>query len=275
MNPLFKKPKDVRYVDMAIWIDENIYSENCDMDKAFTYMYLLAYMLASKAKYFKNLNDYDGFAYSLAFSTYSRYMDPNKKKIKSVLNYMKSIMYFRKLTYDRETFCEVINPEYNVTWDDNKYKLNKVVTLESQNRSNFIQLNLDGIFAELPALIQKNIPGVYTKDKSMRNCLYKSVLLSLISSYTLPQINQEKLEEKIDKLTSFNETNFYRRYLTQDIILWHLPQGMESVVKLIINKVNKELIEIIRSLSNDIKVTDYDLELMFKSAYENWNEEGY
>ena len=85
------------------------------MDKAFTYMYLLAYMLASKAKYFKNLNDYDGFAYSLAFSTYSRYMDPNKKKIKSVLNYMKSIMYFRKLTYDRETFCEVINPEYNVT----------------------------------------------------------------------------------------------------------------------------------------------------------------
>jgi len=83
------------------------------MDKAFTYMYLLAYMLASKAKYFNTITDYDGFAYFLAYSTYSRYKDQSKKPVKSVLNYMKSIMYFRKLTYDRETFCEVINPEYN------------------------------------------------------------------------------------------------------------------------------------------------------------------
>ena len=83
------------------------------MDKAFTYMYLLAYMLSCKAKYFKNIDDYDGFAYFLAYSTYSRYQDKNKKPIKSVLNYMKSIMYFRKLTYDRETFCEVIDPVYN------------------------------------------------------------------------------------------------------------------------------------------------------------------
>mgnify|MGYP003328814068 CR=1 FL=1 len=74
MNPLFKKPKDVRFVDMAIWIDEHIYDEDCDMDKAFTYMYLLAYMLASKAKYFKNINDYDGFAYFLAYHSKPRFV---------------------------------------------------------------------------------------------------------------------------------------------------------------------------------------------------------
>jgi hypothetical protein len=44
---------------------------------------------------------------------------------------------------------------------------------------------------------------------------------------------------------------------------------MESVVRLVINKTNQDLIELIRGLSDEIKVTEYDLDLMFKSAYEN------
>lgn len=273
MNPLFKKPKDVRFVDMAIWIDNNIYKEDCDMDKAFTYMYLLAYMLASKAKYFNTITDYDGFAYFLAYSTYSRYKDQSKKPVKSVLNYMKSIMYFRKLTYDRETFCEVINPEYNTNWDENKYKNSRINSLESQNRTNLIQLSIQDIFSDIPKIIFKNIPKIYFSDNLIKNNIYKSTLLSLLSSYTLPQEFQIKLQKKLEEKSTFDEASFYKKHLTKDIILWHLPDSMESVVRLVINKTNQDLIELIRGLSDEIKVTEYDLDLMFKSAYENWNEE--
>jgi len=273
MNPLFKKPKDVRFVDMAIWIDNNIYKEDCDMDKAFTYMYLLAYMLASKAKYFNTITDYDGFAYFLAYSTYSRYKDQSKKPVKSVLNYMKSIMYFRKLTYDRETFCEVINPEYNTNWDENKYKNSRINSLESQNRTNLIQLSIQDIFSDIPKIIFKNIPRIYFSDNLIKNNIYKSTLLSLLSSYTLPQEFQIKLQKKLEEKSTFDEASFYKKHLTKDIILWHLPDSMESVVRLVINKTNQDLIELIRGLSDEIKVTEYDLDLMFKSAYENWNEE--
>ena len=275
MNPLFKKPDNVRFVDMAIWIDNNIYSKDCDMDKAFTYMYLLAYMLASKAKYFKKIADYDGFAYFLAYSTYSRYMDKSKRPLKSVLNYMKSIMYFRKLTYDRENFCEIINPEYNTTWNEDRYKNEKMSSIEASNRTDFIQSNINDIFSEVPKIIYSNIPLTYHQDKTIEKNIYKSVLLSLLSSYTLPQEDQLKLQEKLSTKTSFDETSFYRKHLEKEIILWHLPSNLEEVIRLVINKTNNKIIELIKDISTEIKVTEYDLELVFKSAYENWNEEEY
>ena len=100
-------------------------------------------------------------------------------------------------------------------------------------------------------------------------------MLSLICSYTLPTENQLKLQEKLDDKVTFDETSFYRKHLCKEIILWHLPDSLADVVQLVINKTNNELIELIKDLSNDIKVTEYDLELVFRSAYENWNEEEY
>lgn len=44
---------------------------------------------------------------------------------------------------------------------------------------------------------------------------------------------------------------------------------MESVIQLVINKTNNKIIELIKDLSSDIKVTEYDLDLVFRSAYEN------
>ena len=76
-------------------------------------MYILAYMLACKAKYFNNVDDYDGYAYYLAYSTFQRMSNQKLDRLRSVLNYMKKIMRFRKSTYQKETFTEVINPDYN------------------------------------------------------------------------------------------------------------------------------------------------------------------
>lgn len=272
MNPLFKKPKDVRFVDMAIWIDENIYRDDCDLDKAFTYMYLLAYMLASKEKLFKNLNDYDNFAYYLAYSTFSRYQLKEKKKIKSVLNYMKSILYWRKLAYDRETFNEIISPEYNKGWDGDKYKSNQISSIETSLHTNILQNSINDIFADVPKIVKNNIPKVYKMDSLLYNNLYTSVLLSLLSSYTLPKVDEEKYNKKltVEYKSAFDEMSFYKKHLTKDIILWNIPDNMESVVQLIINKVNAELVSIIKDLSCDVKISDHEFEMISRSAYENY-----
>ena len=76
-------------------------------------MYLLAYMLGCKAKYFHSINDYDGYAVYLAYATFTRMTDKEKPKIKSVLNYMKSIQYFRKLGYEKESYSEIIDPAFS------------------------------------------------------------------------------------------------------------------------------------------------------------------
>jgi hypothetical protein len=45
---------------------------------------------------------------------------------------------------------------------------------------------------------------------------------------------------------------------------------MESVVQLIINKVNAELVSIIKDLSCDVKISDHEFEMISRSAYENY-----
>ena len=40
MSALYSKPKGMKYVDLAIWIDNNFYEPDCDRNKAFEYMYI-------------------------------------------------------------------------------------------------------------------------------------------------------------------------------------------------------------------------------------------
>ena len=81
-------------------------------------------------------------------------------------------------------------------------------SIEASNRTDFIQSNINDVFSEVPKIIYSNIPSIYHQDKTIKKNIYKSVLLSLLSSYTLPQEDQLKLQEKLSTKTSFDETSF-------------------------------------------------------------------
>ena len=70
-------------------------------------------MLAAKQKYFKTQSDYEEFASMLAYSTYQRMMNKEKSKIKSVLNYMKSVLYFRKCAFDVQKQQRIVDPKFD------------------------------------------------------------------------------------------------------------------------------------------------------------------
>ena len=95
----YKKPRDIRYVDMCIWIDEHAYRENCDEQKMFEYVYLLSNMLARKRCFFRKEVDYDNFAFYVETETFMRYKKQDRKKIKSILNYLKKVIYPRKVAF--------------------------------------------------------------------------------------------------------------------------------------------------------------------------------
>ena len=56
----FEKAKDI-HSKMAIYFDENFYSNERDDENCYKYMYLIYYMLACKNKYFASYSDYDGY----------------------------------------------------------------------------------------------------------------------------------------------------------------------------------------------------------------------
>lgn len=273
MAARFSKPKGMTYTDLCIWIDNNFYEPGCDMNKAFEYMYIIAYMLASKKKYFTNIDDYDGYAQYLAFSTYTRMTNADKNQIKSVLNYMKSIMRFRKIGYQKETFSEVIDSEYNKAWNGDLYTEKNINRLENGNRVQLESL-VEDLLTQIPKSVHKNIPKVYKSDKFVSKNIYTSVLLTLLYNFTLPKINEDFLKQKEAQSSTFNNVEYYHKHLDNETVLWYLPESMKSVVVLVVNKVKCEILNDIKSVIDDYKMSEQEYKNIFNDIIFGENDNG-
>ena len=266
MNQLFKKPKDMRWVDLAMWIDDNFYKQDCDYNTAYEYMYLLASMLAAKRHYFSVQEDYEEFAASLAYDTYKRMSDETRPKIKSVLNYMKSIMSFRRAAFNIQKRQKIIDPQFDTEWDSVNYVEMYKEAYEASNRD----ILFDGVTSVLkliPQTIRKNIPKVYKLDLCEYENIYISCMLSMLNKITLPQMYESKLNTRLETTPSFDEVKYYKKYLDDEIILWHLDSSKKDIIRIILNKVNNWITNEIKSLSNDIKISDTEFANIMTSGF--------
>lgn len=158
---LSKKPP-IKYTEMAMYIDKYIYSDNCDEEKVFLYLYHLALMLAYRSKLFKRPEYYEDFAVMFAEDMYIRLKNPKQKMVKedgspkmhkltSVLNYMKKVLYGRKVTFEQSYYSqslstiaeleeELIVSNLNAANQIYKYTrdYNEVETVECLNSINII-----------------------------------------------------------------------------------------------------------------------------------------
>lgn len=71
-----KRKPPIRYVDMAIYVDNNIFSKDTTViETIYDYLTMLAYMLSCKRRFFNKEEYYDGFAKYLAEIVYLRMID--------------------------------------------------------------------------------------------------------------------------------------------------------------------------------------------------------
>ena len=116
---LYEKPQ-IKYTEMAMYIDSHIYSNDCDDDKVFIYLYHLSLMLAYKYKLFKRKEYYDDFALTFAEDMYLRLKSPKQEilkedgspkipKLTSILNYMKRTIYGRKVTFEQNYYSQSLS----------------------------------------------------------------------------------------------------------------------------------------------------------------------
>ena len=107
----------IKYTDMAIYIDSHIYTDDCDDEKVFIYLYHLALMLAHKNKLFRRSEYYEDFALTFAEDTYMRLKNPKQEMLKedgtpkmykltSVLNYMKKTLNGRRVAFEQEKYSQ-------------------------------------------------------------------------------------------------------------------------------------------------------------------------
>lgn len=118
---LWAKPANLRYVDLCIFVDQNVprlLEEDCPedlKDTIYNYLWLLVKALAIKKRMFTSFQDYDGYAFYAAnrlyFALKKNLENQGKtvkgkeiRPIKSCLNYTKALLYPMKIEYLREEY---------------------------------------------------------------------------------------------------------------------------------------------------------------------------
>lgn len=258
---LYKKPKDIKYTDMCIYIDENIYG-NFDEDLVFQYLFFISRMLSKKEKYFYSEEDLDNFGIYAATYYYLRLVNPkqfdehNMQKIKSILNYIKSSLYAVKVRFQSMDYAQTISRE---SFEENNYNLN-----------NLLYDNLNDIYISDFKLVMHNISQtcenflkhIYYDENSVEWLnIYISVMLTFLNNITLDKrtINYINNLDNHNYLHEYHINNIYDDNWNSEPILFHIPSNMSNYIKTLSkevrNLVAKDLSEIL-----DTKVSnDYNL----------------
>lgn len=271
---LFKKPPNLKYTSLCIYIDQNAEKiknpgEYPEIENTiYNYLWLLVKALAIKKRMFKNFDDYDLYSFYSATRLYTAIQKNQQnqgkvikgktiKPIKSCLNYTKALLYPMKVEYQMANFREVIEEEFVSTkFDALAYKEQlkdqaRNSTEINQDFKNYVKQSLSRSGAIIEEILQKSPFYPTTLE-------YKNLKISIL----LTSIYQLKADKKLNSSI-------------QSAVLWHLPKSMSNYTKILAKEffmaLKREIIECYRMV--DINDTDLENILVNTTEEQYYNNE--
>ena len=262
---LWKKPANMKYTDMCIFIDENVPKivnpgKNPDLENTiYNYLWLLVKALAIKKCMFTDFQDYDMYAFYAAnrlfFALRKNQLNQGKiikgkliRPIKSCLNYTKALLYPMKIEYQRESFREVIEEEFvSKKFDAFAYK----EQLKDKARDT----------AGVTLQFKEHLYGTLTKNGDLLDQIlkkspfnestpeYKNLKISIL----LTSLQILKSKKKLDAAP-------------QSVVLWHLPKSMSNYTKVLLKEFFMALKLEIMDCYKAADLNENDLENILSSA---------
>ena len=274
------KKKRVTYTDMAIWVDANILKPDVNEAKAFKYLRNLAYMLSMKKKYFRNYEDYGLFADYMATIVYLRMTterqflpedDPKyQTPIKSCLNYMKGILYARKVAYEHEFYRQTTNSVEDFSTARDYYESN-ITT----HNSELLEIDVELYLSKISSIIKRILnEGPYSKNRLLYFRLYTSILLSLLRNFTLSNRNKERLEKRglfsIDKEWKDRYDILINQVIEDEglkaAMTFELDDKYLDYIEIVMQRVKKDIVDDIKELVREYTLPDQLVEDMLMSG---------
>lgn len=249
----YTKPKNISYTEMCIYVDKKIQQDALTDDEAsccYEYLYHIIYMLAIKHKYFHKEEYYDEFAITLATDVYHRLfthpklkqLDENGKplmpKMKSCLNYIKAILYGRKVAFEQKNYSqkyidiEEIPSNKEPTYTSFLYSRDNLDFCISTN----VELYLESITQTIKTHLYTTSP--YKKQSLIIKNIYISCLLSILNSVTFTQQEKENIQNKY--VTNNAKVRYlYKEYKTNKsncVVLYHLPESYRGYIQVVVRQ---------------------------------------
>lgn len=250
-----------RIVDMCIYIDSTIYTDSFDEEKTYEYLQKIFFSLASKNNYFKFKEDLIDFSLFGASRVMMRLQSPRQflpdtdakkiNKIKSILNFIKSILYPTKVEYQRLNFQQ--DTSFKELDEEGEFEISENLRYQIQTASNSnLKVDIQWYLSTIHRTIYNFLLTTpYKKDKEMIHKLYISCLLTLLNRTTL---GRSFYTHSKDKIYAEDYLNFLYSREGEDIFRWRLPKRFDSYIKVL-------TLNILKIISSDIKeiLRDYDL----------------
>ena len=229
---------------MAIWVDENAYLEDCDDMILYEYLYHLSNMLAHEGGYFRKAHNYDDFSLYCASKMFMRlrnekqYLEENDSnklpKIKSVLNYLKKIIYPMKVDFEQENYCQTSEDvviSYASTID--------LGQLLSDEANIFNQIDFSCTLSSVSAIVKSYLQKIpYKKDSPEWVNIYTSCMLTLLNSATLSNFNKERAH-KVTREKERILDQLYTDLRYEQPILYHLDDSMSNYIQVLVRELRK------------------------------------
>lgn len=242
----YTKPSDVTYTQMAIWIDEHVYTDDIDESLLYEYLYHLSNMLAGQASYFSTALEYDHFSLYSASRLFQRLYNPKQfeldennqprmKQIKSILNYIKKVIYPYKVDFEMEFKIEDKNMDVIQigSFDLGSHMI--------ESASLFDRLEFSVSIESIASIVRSHLRKIPKRKNSAEwSNIYLSCMLTLLDSITLTRTMMSKYDSLKLKKDEYLDS-VYEELRYQEPILYHLPDSMSNYIRVLVNELRHVL----------------------------------
>ena len=243
---MYFKPRGVRYVDMAKWVDDTIYTEWKDENKAFEYIYNLVAMLARRRKlYATDTKNYEDFVMYASTRVFLRLISPKQfgedatlPKVKSCLNYIKKTLYPMRVAFEQSSYAQCLLPlDGDIeSIGGASLKMRMQEDVDSLTLSDF-NIYVDGIIRTIRTFLLQ-IP--YKPNSVEWYNIYTSCLLSFLNSMVLPKESVERIKSCVSSgcIDSCTDREF-KKNREKSVILYHLDESYRGYIQILTNELRK------------------------------------
>lgn len=282
VEPIFRRPPDLKIVDMCIFVDNNFEKliedpNNRSLeDTIVKYLYWIIESLSRTHSFFTKQEDYNDFSLFLAGHIFSvmrnKLVNAGQVKrgkkivpIKSCLNYIKNVLYPYKVQYQQSMYAGTLN-RFAIS-NSEQLKDNFREEVRQQYRPD-METVINDVIDQLPKkvyyMLEHKCP--YKTDPTMLKRIYLSCMLTFNENFTLKnKIKVTKHTSKDDFIKAYNKSS-------NTIVLWHLPSHMEGYIRFMLYKIKRIITNEICSWRNSKDLSDEIVDSILETAFMTYGQ---
>lgn len=242
------KTNNLSFAEMAQWIDTNSYNSNRDDEKLVEYLYHIIIIKSRKRGFFYEQDDYEDFALYCISKCLVRFANKDKLPVKSIVNYLNTVMDPWHAEYVREFCCgsaDFSTADFNVN-DFSDYLIDSA--------SEFDYVNYGYLNIKVSKVIRTYLSRIPIRKNSAEwSNICTSCFLTLLDRITYAADICEKSNILQD---SYLVNRIIRDLKTRPPILFHLEEEKSCYISVLVNELVHALaVELTHTIHSKVSVS--------------------